>query len=69
MDFIQSVMGSQRRILSNTGWTCFLFLKECHIISLIVTMTLVFECDCLHFRSDEIEAERDYFTNKYLAIR
>ena len=29
-----------------------------HILSLIVTMTLVFEYDCFHFKNKEIEIER-----------
>ena len=30
-----------------------------HTLFIIVTMTLVFEYDCLHFRSEEMEAQRD----------
>lgn len=30
-----------------------------HTLSLIVTRTLVFEYDCLHFRGEKIEAQRD----------
>lgn len=30
-----------------------------HTLFIIVTMTLIFEYDCLHSRSEEIEAQRD----------